>query len=140
MYYQVATVISAEANWNIAGIRSIGWGWAGVIWLFNTVTYIFLDPLKFAVRYGLSGRAWNLVVNQRVSTMNTLHFECIHIYIQYNEYDLFLVQFNRLHLPTKMTLVKKLVRQLGLLSREPCMVFILLLNQKHLQRNTATEN
>ncbi|XP_027186621.1 plasma membrane ATPase 1 [Cicer arietinum] len=70
----VATVISAEANWNIAGIRSIGWGWAGVIWLFNTVTYIFLDPLKFAVRYGLSGRAWNLVVNQRTAFTNKNDF------------------------------------------------------------------
>ena len=26
-----------------------------------------MDPLKFGVRYALSGRAWNLVVNQRVS-------------------------------------------------------------------------
>ncbi|KAK2445258.1 plasma membrane ATPase [Trifolium repens] len=57
----VATAISAFANWEIAGIRSIGMGWAGVIWLFNIVTYVFLDPLKFAVAYQQSGRAWNLV-------------------------------------------------------------------------------
>ncbi|WJX85889.1 Plasma membrane ATPase 1, variant 3 [Trifolium repens] len=57
----VATAISAFANWEIAGIRRIGMGWAGVIWLFNIVTYVFLDPLKFAVAYQQSGRAWNLV-------------------------------------------------------------------------------
>jgi hypothetical protein len=72
LYSQVATAISAFANWEIAGIRSIGMGWAGVIWLFNIVTYVFLDPLKFAVAYQQSGRAWNLVVNQRVSTMTEL--------------------------------------------------------------------
>lgn len=69
LYSQVATVISAQATWKIAGIRGIGWGWAGVIWLFNIVTYVFLDPLKFVVAYQQSGRAWNLVVNQRVSAM-----------------------------------------------------------------------
>ncbi|XP_050203553.1 plasma membrane ATPase 1 [Mercurialis annua] len=63
----VASVISAEANWKFAGIKSIGWGWTGVIWLFNIVTYVFLDPIKFAVRYGLSGKAWGLVVDQRTA-------------------------------------------------------------------------
>ncbi|TXG64745.1 hypothetical protein EZV62_011739 [Acer yangbiense] len=42
-------------------------GWTGVIWLFNIVTYLALDPLKFAVRYALSGRAWGLLVNQRTA-------------------------------------------------------------------------
>ncbi|KAJ1439518.1 P-type ATPase [Sesbania bispinosa] len=70
----VATVISATATWKIAGIRSIGWGWTGVIWLFNTITYVFLDPLKFAVRYALSGRAWNLVVDQRTAFTNKNDF------------------------------------------------------------------
>ncbi|KAL5539223.1 hypothetical protein UlMin_044519 [Ulmus minor] len=63
----VATVISATANLEFAKIKSIGWGWTGVIWLFNIVTYMLLDPLKFAVRYALSGRAWNLVVDQRTA-------------------------------------------------------------------------
>ncbi|KAK0581083.1 hypothetical protein LWI29_009868 [Acer saccharum] len=63
----IATVISATANWKFAGIKSIGWGWTGVIWLFNIVTYLALDPLKFAVRYALSGRAWGLLVNQRTA-------------------------------------------------------------------------
>ncbi|KAH7522818.1 hypothetical protein JRO89_XSUnG0101700 [Xanthoceras sorbifolium] len=63
----IATVISATANWKFAGIKSIGWGWTGVIWLFNIVTYLALDPLKFAVRYALTGRAWGLLVDQRTA-------------------------------------------------------------------------
>ncbi|XP_015584273.2 plasma membrane ATPase 1 [Ricinus communis] len=63
----VATVISATANWKFAGIRNIGWGWTGVIWLYNIVTYMLLDPIKFAVRYALSGKAWGLVVEQRTA-------------------------------------------------------------------------
>ena len=31
------------------------------------MTYLLLDPLKFAVRYALHGGAWALVVDQRVS-------------------------------------------------------------------------
>ncbi|CAN1259099.1 ATPase 7, plasma membrane-type [Linum perenne] len=61
----VATVISALANWGFAGIHSIGWGWTAVIWVYNIITYMLLDPIKFAVQYGLSGRAWGLVYNQR---------------------------------------------------------------------------
>ncbi|KAJ8748820.1 hypothetical protein K2173_011378 [Erythroxylum novogranatense] len=61
----IASAITALANWEFAGIRSVGWRWTGVIWVFNIVTYLLLDPLKFVVRYALSGRAWNLVVDQR---------------------------------------------------------------------------
>ncbi|XP_065864082.1 plasma membrane ATPase 1-like [Euphorbia lathyris] len=63
----VATVISALANWKFAGIRSIGWGWTGVIWLFNLVTYLALDPIKFSVHYALSGQAWGMMVEQRTA-------------------------------------------------------------------------
>ncbi|CAH1412203.1 unnamed protein product [Lactuca virosa] len=63
----VASVISATVTWKLAGIREIGWGWTGVIWLFNILTYMLLDPIKFAVQYGLSGRAWGLVVEKRTA-------------------------------------------------------------------------
>ncbi|KDP39917.1 hypothetical protein JCGZ_03448 [Jatropha curcas] len=63
----VATVITAEATWGFAGIRKIGWKWTGVVWLYNIATYMLLDPIKFAVRYALSGRAWGLVYNQRTA-------------------------------------------------------------------------
>ncbi|KAH6789599.1 H[+]-ATPase 7 [Perilla frutescens var. frutescens] len=70
----VATVIAATATIKFAGIRSIGWGWTGVIWLFNTVTYMLLDPIKFAVRYALSGRAWGLVLDKRTAFSNKKDF------------------------------------------------------------------
>ncbi|CAI0526877.1 unnamed protein product [Linum tenue] len=63
----IATVISALANWGFAGIHSIGWKWTAVIWVYNIVTYMLLDPIKFGVRYCLSGRAWGLVYNQRTA-------------------------------------------------------------------------
>ncbi|KAL8547413.1 hypothetical protein ACS0TY_006949 [Phlomoides rotata] len=63
----VATLVSAEMTSDLFGIRKIGWGWTGVIWLFNIITYFFLDPIKFAVRYGLSGRAWDGLLNQKTA-------------------------------------------------------------------------
>ena len=76
---QVATAISAHATWDITGIKAIGWGWSGVIWLYNIITYALLDPIKFAVRYALSGRAWDLVFNKRVSTQDFPHkSHCFH--------------------------------------------------------------
>lgn len=63
----MATTLSAVVSWKLAGIKKIGWGWTWVIWLYNILTYLLLDPIKFAVRYALSGRAWGLVYNKRVS-------------------------------------------------------------------------
>ncbi|CAL9749028.1 unnamed protein product [Musa acuminata subsp. burmannicoides] len=54
----VATFISVYASWGFARIHGIGWGWAGVIWLFSIVTFFPLDILKFIIRYTLSGKAW----------------------------------------------------------------------------------
>ncbi|CAI0438751.1 unnamed protein product [Linum tenue] len=68
----IATMIAVYANWVIAGIRGCGWGWAGVIWLYSLVTYIPLDILKFAIRYVLSGKAWdNLLENKTAFTTKT---------------------------------------------------------------------
>ncbi|XP_021755229.1 ATPase 7, plasma membrane-type-like [Chenopodium quinoa] len=63
----IASIISAEANWDLGGIRKIGWGWTGVIWLYNIVTYMLLDPLKFAVRYAISGKAWHQMFNNKTA-------------------------------------------------------------------------
>ncbi|XP_058761547.1 plasma membrane ATPase-like isoform X1 [Vicia villosa] len=63
----LATVIAVYADWNFARIKGMGWGWAGVIWLYSLVTYIPLDLLKFAIRYILSGKAWNNVFENRVA-------------------------------------------------------------------------
>ncbi|KAJ1385908.1 P-type ATPase [Sesbania bispinosa] len=69
LYLQVATIIAAYAHWDFARINGIGWGWAGVIWIFSIVTYIPLDILKFLIRLGLSGRAWdNMLENKTAFT------------------------------------------------------------------------
>lgn len=81
VFLQIATVISATVTWEIAGIRKIGWGWTGVIWLYTILTYFLLDPIKFAVRYALSGEAWDLMVNQRVCETKTLLFSLTNLTI-----------------------------------------------------------
>lgn len=65
----VATLIAVYANWNFAKIKGCGWGWAGLIWLYSIVTYVPLDILKFCIRYVLSGKAWdNLLENKTAFT------------------------------------------------------------------------
>ncbi|XP_074273720.1 plasma membrane ATPase-like isoform X1 [Silene latifolia] len=54
----IATVIAVYANWGFADIKGCGWGWAGVVWIYNIVFYVPLDILKFIIRYILSGKAW----------------------------------------------------------------------------------
>ncbi|KAL1810275.1 hypothetical protein DCAR_0729959 [Daucus carota subsp. sativus] len=63
----IATLIAVYANWGFAAIEGIGWGWAGVIWLYNIIFYIPLDVIKFFIRYAISGRAWDLVLERRIA-------------------------------------------------------------------------
>ncbi|KAH7554029.1 hypothetical protein JRO89_XS12G0098600 [Xanthoceras sorbifolium] len=63
----IATLIAVYANWSFAAIEGIGWGWAGVVWLYNLIFYFPLDFIKFIIRYALSGRAWDLVIEQRIA-------------------------------------------------------------------------
>ncbi|GAY43601.1 hypothetical protein CUMW_075740 [Citrus unshiu] len=63
----VATLISALATSDFAGIHKIGWRWTSIIWLYNIIIYMLLDPIKVAVGYALSGRAWSLVYNRRTA-------------------------------------------------------------------------
>ncbi|CAN6290804.1 unnamed protein product [Urochloa humidicola] len=64
----VATIIAVYADFGFAKTQGIGWGWAGVIWLYSLVTFLPLDLFKFAIRYVLSGRAWNNVQNKTAFT------------------------------------------------------------------------
>ncbi|XP_057969130.1 ATPase 8, plasma membrane-type [Malania oleifera] len=65
----VATLIAVYANWGFARIQGVGWGWAAAIWVFSIVTYFPLDILKFIIRYSLSGKAWdNLLQNKTAFT------------------------------------------------------------------------
>ncbi|KAF2310481.1 hypothetical protein GH714_012815 [Hevea brasiliensis] len=65
----VATIIAVYASWGFAKIEGIGWGWAGIIWLYSIITYIPLDILKFMIRFALTGKAWdNLLQNKTAFT------------------------------------------------------------------------
>ncbi|XVE53465.1 hypothetical protein DITRI_Ditri03aG0005600 [Diplodiscus trichospermus] len=63
----VATLIAVYANWGFARIKGMGWGWAGVIWLYSLVTYIPLDLIKFAIRYVLRGKAWDNLLEKKTA-------------------------------------------------------------------------
>ncbi|GLU22551.1 hypothetical protein SLE2022_386170 [Rubroshorea leprosula] len=63
----VATLIAVYAHISFAYISGIGWGWAGVIWLYSLIFYVPLDIIKFTVRYALSGEAWNLLFDRKTA-------------------------------------------------------------------------
>lgn len=63
----VATFIAVYANWSFARIKGCGWGWAGVIWLYSLATYVPLDILKFGIRYILSGKAWDTLLENKTA-------------------------------------------------------------------------
>ncbi|KAL2630277.1 hypothetical protein R1flu_014963 [Riccia fluitans] len=47
----IATLLAVYADWGFAHVQGIGWAWATMIWIFSGVTFLFLDPLKFFVRW-----------------------------------------------------------------------------------------
>ncbi|GAA0172932.1 hypothetical protein Leryth_001216 [Lithospermum erythrorhizon] len=63
----VATLIAVYANWEFARIKGCGWGWAGVIWLYSIVFYVPLDVMKFSIRYILSGKAWDSMIENKTA-------------------------------------------------------------------------
>merc|ERR1712100_690250 len=63
----LATIIAVYAHWGFARIHGIGWGWAGVIWIFSLVTYFPLDILKFIIRFALSGHAWDSMIQNKTA-------------------------------------------------------------------------
>lgn len=70
----VATFITVYANWDFANIRGIGWGWAGVIWLFDLIFFFPLDFIKFGVRYTLLGNPMALIFTSNDVLANKLNF------------------------------------------------------------------
>lgn len=59
-------MIAVYAKWDFANVHGVGWGWAGVIWLYSIIFYIPLDLFKFLIRYAISGKGWNGLINSRV--------------------------------------------------------------------------
>lgn len=55
----------------------MGWGWAGVIWLYSLVTYIPLDILKFGIRYAHSGKAWDTLLENKVRFFSFIYYRRI---------------------------------------------------------------
>ncbi|XP_002872620.2 putative ATPase, plasma membrane-like isoform X2 [Arabidopsis lyrata subsp. lyrata] len=62
----LATIIAVYTSWETAKIEGIGWGWAGVIWLYNIIFFFPLDILKFAIRYMLTGKDWQYLIDNKV--------------------------------------------------------------------------
>ncbi|RCV30392.1 hypothetical protein SETIT_6G090800v2 [Setaria italica] len=62
-----ATLLAVYPTIRFAHIRGIGWGWAGVIWLYSAVTFLPLDVFKFAIRYALSGKAWDTLFEHKIA-------------------------------------------------------------------------
>lgn len=71
-FWQVATLLAVYADWGFARIKGIGWGWAGVIWLYSIITFFPLDWFKFAIRYILSGKAWDNLLQNKVLIFDSL--------------------------------------------------------------------
>lgn len=63
----IATLVAVIPTIGFAHIRGIGWGWAGVIWLYSVVTFLPLDVFKFAIRYALSGKAWDTLFDHKIA-------------------------------------------------------------------------
>lgn len=78
-YVKIATLIAVYANWDFARVHGIGWGWAGVIWLYSIVFYFPLDVFKFIIRFALSGKAWDNMLQNKASC-----------FINYNSLTIFL--------------------------------------------------
>jgi H+-transporting ATPase len=64
---QIATLVAVIPTIGFAHIRGVGWGWAGVIWLYSVVTFLPLDAFKLAIRYALSGRAWDTLFEHKIA-------------------------------------------------------------------------
>ncbi|KAK4391387.1 ATPase 8, plasma membrane-type [Sesamum angolense] len=63
----LATIIAVYAHWGFARIQGIGWGWGGVIWVYSIITYFPLDILKFIIRFALSGKAWDSMIENKTA-------------------------------------------------------------------------
>ncbi|KAH8955055.1 hypothetical protein BDL97_08G114800 [Sphagnum fallax] len=70
----IATFLAVYANWGFAQVQGIGWGWAGVIWLYSLIFYLPLDPIKFVIRYILSGKAWDNMLDSKTAFTRQKNF------------------------------------------------------------------
>ena len=109
----------------------MGWGWAGVIWLYSLVTYFPLDILKFAIRYILSGKAWDNLLENKVCFCMIIFSDDGHFITRimpsftlvFYLIEFLLPSHNRPPLQQRKTMAKKREKHNGQLHRGPYMVF-----------------
>jgi H+-transporting ATPase len=71
----IETFLAVYADFSFANIKPIGWGWAGVIWLYSRVFYFPLDLFfKFIVRYVMSGKAWDNLIERKTAFTSKKHY------------------------------------------------------------------
>lgn len=138
---QIATIIAVYADWSFAKVKGIGWGWAGVIWLYSIVFYFPLDLMKFAIRYILSGKAWVNLLENKVYMYWFVSFLSITVkaFMTVIWIGCFKI-CHRLPSPPRKTTVGRRGKLSGLMLRGPCMDFN---HQKLLafsMRRTVIEN
>lgn len=112
---QIATIIAVYADWGFARIKGIGWGWAGVIWLYSIIFFFPLDWFKFAIRYILSGKAWDNLLENKVTigrldtdfSQSHIFEHLVHLVATPLVYLIIPLHLRRLSLPRKIMVGKK---------------------------------
>lgn len=56
----VSTLIAVYADWGFAEIQGIGWGWAGVVWVWSLLWFIPMDVPKIASRIMWTDKLWRI--------------------------------------------------------------------------------
>lgn len=141
----MATLIAVYSDWGFANIRGIGWGWAGVIWLYSIIFYVPLDFFKFFIRYALSGRAWDTLLQNKVRKVCICRFYFLYSIAYLNllyghvSIDLFVsLELSRLLSQPKRIMDGERGRPNGLWHNVHCMASRRQMTRRSLMRRTAT--
>jgi H+-transporting ATPase len=67
----IATFIGVYANWGFTKVRGAGWGWAGVVWLWNLIWFVPIDIPKLLGRSIITGELWRSHREHRLFTFRS---------------------------------------------------------------------
>ncbi|GBG30539.1 Plasma membrane ATPase [Hondaea fermentalgiana] len=62
----VATFLVVYADWPFTAIAPIGWGWAGIIWVWSIIWFLPVDIVKITTLWILYGNPWKAASQQRL--------------------------------------------------------------------------
>mmetsp|Transcript_2293 Transcript_2293/g.4200 ORF Transcript_2293/g.4200 Transcript_2293/m.4200 type:complete len:388 (-) Transcript_2293:272-1435(-) len=62
----VATFLVVYADWPFTAISPIGWGWAGIIWVWSIIWFLPVDLWKIVTLWLLYGNPWKAASEQRL--------------------------------------------------------------------------